>query len=184
MASADGREPAGVSRTLWESPYRFDFYQAVRVLEYLRRERRGDEPASVGAVGHDDVEGELVRFRAQVSLSFPAAAISELRHPTGDGGEVDAPSPPEMTVTFLGLTGPSGVLPRHYTELMVQRVRQKDSALRDFLDSAAASTSTTKPSSSSADTSRTTPGRRRPWNVPWKTTSRGPSACNSARASG
>src|SRR6516165_8167502 len=105
MASADGREPASVSRTLWESPYQFDFYQAVRVLEYRRRERLGDEPAPVGAVGHDDADGELIRFRAQVSLSFPAAAISELRHPAGAGGDVDAPSPPEMTVTFLGLTG-------------------------------------------------------------------------------
>ena len=134
MASADGREPAGVSRTLWESPYGFDFYQAVRVLEYRRRERRGDEPAPVGAVGHDDADGELVRFRAQVSLSFPAAAISELREQALDGGNAAAPSPPEMAVTFLGLTGPSGVLPRHYTELLVQRVRQKDSSLRDFLD--------------------------------------------------
>ena len=134
MAGADGGEPAGVSRTLWESPYRFDFYQAVRVLEYRLRERRGEEPASVGAVGHDDADSELVRFRAQVSLSFPATAISELRHPTGDGDDRVAASPPEMTVTFLGLTGPSGVLPRHYTELMVQRVRQKDTSLRDFLD--------------------------------------------------
>ena len=39
-----------------------------------------------------------------------------------------------MVVTFLGLTGPSGVLPRHYTELLLQRIREKDFSLRDFLD--------------------------------------------------
>jgi type VI secretion system protein ImpH len=39
-----------------------------------------------------------------------------------------------MVVSFLGLTGPSGVLPRHYTQLLIDRVRQKDFALRDFLD--------------------------------------------------
>ena len=35
---------------------------------------------------------------------------------------------------FLGLTGPSGALPRHYTELLLQRIREKDFSLRDFLD--------------------------------------------------
>jgi type VI secretion system protein ImpH len=39
-----------------------------------------------------------------------------------------------MVVTFLGLTGASGVLPYHYTALLLRRVRLKDQALRDFLD--------------------------------------------------
>jgi type VI secretion system protein ImpH len=37
-------------------------------------------------------------------------------------------------VTFLGLTGTAGVLPYHYTALLLRRVRLKDHALRDFLD--------------------------------------------------
>jgi type VI secretion system protein ImpH len=134
MAAEDGRAGAGVSRALFESPYRFDFYQAVRLLEYRRRERVGGAPGPVGSVGHDQADHELVHFRTQVSLSFPPGAISELRDPPGRGGDRSKPSPPEMTVSFFGLTGPNGVLPRHYTELLVQRVRQKDSSLRDFLD--------------------------------------------------
>ena len=39
-----------------------------------------------------------------------------------------------MTTSFLGLTGPQGVLPQHYTTLLIERVRAKDYALRDFLD--------------------------------------------------
>ena len=31
-----------------------------------------------------------------------------------------------MLVTFLGLTGPNGVLPQHYTTLLLQRVRSED----------------------------------------------------------
>jgi type VI secretion system protein ImpH len=41
-----------------------------------------------------------------------------------------------MNVTFLGLTGPSGVLPLHYTALLIERSRRQpsDLALREFLD--------------------------------------------------
>jgi type VI secretion system protein ImpH len=39
-----------------------------------------------------------------------------------------------MVINFIGLTGPSAVLPTPYTELLLERVRYKDTALRDFLD--------------------------------------------------
>jgi type VI secretion system protein ImpH len=39
-----------------------------------------------------------------------------------------------MQVAFLGLFGPQGVLPRHYTQLIIDRTRQRDTSLRDFLD--------------------------------------------------
>jgi type VI secretion system protein ImpH len=39
-----------------------------------------------------------------------------------------------MTVAFMGLTGPLGVLPHHYTELLMARVSRQDQALGDFLD--------------------------------------------------
>ena len=43
--------------------------------------------------------------------------------------------PAHMTVAFMGLTGPLGALPRHYTELILERLRyHRDRTLRDFLD--------------------------------------------------
>src|SRR6516165_8548830 len=103
MASADGRESLGVSHTLLDSPYHFDFFQAVRVLEYRRRERRGGSDPTSSPVGHDDEATEPVRFRARVSLSFPAASISELRDSPARRGHAPGPAAPEMTVTFFGL---------------------------------------------------------------------------------
>ena len=39
-----------------------------------------------------------------------------------------------MVINFMGLAGPSGVLPLYYTELIVERLRQKDRALLSFFD--------------------------------------------------
>jgi type VI secretion system protein ImpH len=39
-----------------------------------------------------------------------------------------------MSVNFFGLTGPQGVLPYHYSLLIIERLRSRDSALAAFLD--------------------------------------------------
>lgn len=105
---------------LFRDPYRFRFFQAVRLLETVGSGRP--------RIGSDGPPGrEAVRFAIERSLSFPAAEILDLEQ--GSDG-----APAKMTVRFLGLTGPQGVLPRHYTELVIARTRQKDHALADFLD--------------------------------------------------
>jgi type VI secretion system protein ImpH len=115
------RTDPSLAEELLDEGYRFDFFAAVRVLErlYPHRQRVGGE-----AVPSE----EVVRFRARLALTFPPSAIYELTEPK------DGATAVEMTVAFLGLTGPLGVLPRHYTELLLERVRKKDFVLRDFLD--------------------------------------------------
>jgi type VI secretion system protein ImpH len=132
LAAQGGGASVIVSDRLLREPQRFDFFQAVRLLERLAHARSGEEAQRMWRpIGQDWPERESVRFRVLPALSFPASAIREIRQPAGP----DADSlPPEMVVTFLGLTGPSGVLPPHYTALLIERVRQRDFALRDFLD--------------------------------------------------
>ena len=121
MAPQSGRTDPSLEQLLFEEGYRFDFFQAVRVLERFHPHRQ--------PVGRDaSPSREVVRFHADLSLSFPPSAIHEVA-PSDDGA-----GPAQMTVAFMGLTGPLGVLPRHYTELLLERVRRKDVALRDFLD--------------------------------------------------
>lgn len=109
-----------LERQLYEEGYRFEFFQAVRVLGRLQPARR--------EVGGERPDQEIVRFHSYVSLAFPASEIYELRRGKS------AAEPPQLWVPFMGLIGPSGALPRYYTELVLQRARQKDFALRDFLD--------------------------------------------------
>jgi type VI secretion system protein ImpH len=67
-----------------------------------------------------------VRFHSPAGLVYPPADVLDVRQP-GD-------SPPEVTVGLMGLFGPSGVLPRYYSEVVTQALRSRSTALRDFLD--------------------------------------------------
>jgi type VI secretion system protein ImpH len=107
-----------VRLALREHPGQFNFFQAVRILLRIagRRERPG---------AHDQVKNDVVRFRAHNTLAFPPSQIDSIDW----NGPV-----PVMTVSFMGLTGPMGVLPRVYTELLLARQRARDRSPSDFLD--------------------------------------------------
>jgi type VI secretion system protein ImpH len=137
MAAESSRYGTDLERRLRDEPYRFEFFQAVRMLERRYRDLARKDPRwRRTRVGHDDPPGqEAVRFRASTSHSFPAGHVQSLEQPRPEQVRHEtALPPPEMQVNFLGLTGPSGVLPDHYTTLLLQRTRLKDASLRDFLD--------------------------------------------------
>jgi type VI secretion system protein ImpH len=109
-----------VLRELVESePFRFHFFQAVRLLERISPDRQ-----SVGRFTRPDEE--VARFSAHQSTSFPASEIQALNIAEG--------KPALMTVNFMGLTGPLGALPLYYTEYIMQRMRSRDHTLREFFD--------------------------------------------------
>jgi len=74
-----------------------------------------------------------VRFSAHIAMAFPASRIQEIAWPE-PGAATGAPGTPVMVINFLGLAGPSGVLPLYYTELLAARIRAKDRAFASFLD--------------------------------------------------
>jgi type VI secretion system protein ImpH len=113
---------AALERALRDEPTAFSFFQAVRLMSQLRPTR-----SPVG--GWADPASETVRFAASTSLGFPASEIQSFVLSEGDG----AP-PGRMTVNFLGLTGPQGVLPHFYSEHTGTLARAKNTATRDFLD--------------------------------------------------
>ena len=104
---------------LLDEPQAFEFFQAVSLLEQLYPER-----SPVGEFA--DPGDEVVRFSTPSGVGFPASEIRSLEPPTGD-------DPAQMTVNFLGLTGPQGVLPLDYSLYAVSRERVRDHAFKSFL---------------------------------------------------
>jgi type VI secretion system protein ImpH len=139
MRTAKRRIDPGVIGRLLDAPYRFEFFQAVRLLELLFGRR--------GKVRGDDVLSERVAFRNTVSLSFPPSEIAAAEARDADGvmledgdGRVRALEAGEvsnirLTPAFFGLLGAQGALPHHYTEVVVEReVLKRDHAARAFFD--------------------------------------------------
>lgn len=125
MAAASRPEDLDVSRDLLgrrlhTRPGSFDFFQAVRLLERLL----GGSRQPVGLFAHPT--REVVRFVVNNALVFPPSQIHSIEW--NENGQ------PVITVNFMGLTGPLGVLPQYYTELVNERIRAKDFALAEFLN--------------------------------------------------
>jgi len=114
-----------------EAP-RFEFLQAVRLLELVHRRRAeasraaGETPPDRAIAGSE--LSSAVRFSSRVSLGFPASDLASVREPEEEGG------PFRVSVDFMGLAGLTGPLPRPLTELVIERSARGDVAARAFLD--------------------------------------------------
>jgi type VI secretion system protein ImpH len=107
-----------IGQDLAENAPSFGFFQAVTLIQRLRADLR-----PVG--GFSSPSEETIHFKANQRLFFPASEIQKL--------DVEQ-TPVEMTVNFMGLTGPSGLLPHPFTELILERARAKDFSLAAFFD--------------------------------------------------
>ena len=109
---------------LQDEPYRFEFFQAVRLLEKIHTEKK---PVGDTALPYE----EVARFRSRIAMDFPSSEIHEILQ-TEDGSTDETKT--EVIVNFMGMAGVSGVLPSHYTELVLDRIRHRDTTLWSFLD--------------------------------------------------
>jgi type VI secretion system protein ImpH len=116
---AERPEPEILKRFRAE-PYSFEFFQAVSLLERLL-------PAGAPVGGFNDPRDEVVRFTTPTSVAFPASEIQAIDEPR------DGVGPPRMTVNFMGLTGPQGLMPLVYSHYLAERRRARDHAANDFM---------------------------------------------------
>ena len=99
------------------------FFKAVHLIQSLFP----DAPR-VGRQG--PAEEERIRFRAELSLSFPKSDIAEIVVIPQEG---DRGPRFEITASFLGLYGPASPLPAYYTEDLLGE-ESDESLAREFLD--------------------------------------------------
>ncbi len=124
---------------LFQEGYRFDFFQAVYLLErfYQGAARPGEE---------GPLSQEAIRFQSSQKRTFPATDVSRInkRSNKNDGESAQRPDTVKMVLTFMGLYGVDSPLPDYFSE-MIATLNDDDEetddgtedgiqALRHFLD--------------------------------------------------
>jgi type VI secretion system protein ImpH len=104
---------------MFHAGFEFEFFQAVRLLALMDSEQG---PKVRPAKGETPV-----RFAVHTSMAFPASPVVEI-----EAGNESAPA--RITVSFLGLIGPLGVLPDSYTEFAVHQKALGDPSFAAFFD--------------------------------------------------
>lgn len=106
MPTAQRHTGTGVIGELLAAPQRFEFFQAMRLVQQWRP--------------------DSVRLRNRLAMSFPP---NQLENIGSDGGGV------RITPAFIGMLGSQGVLPLHYSERIARHERDhNDGAPRAFID--------------------------------------------------
>src|SRR5471030_2293757 len=136
MPAPKRRRQSSLIRHLIDQPQRFQFFQAVRIIDlWLRR----------GAPAHGRTLDAVLRFKNSVSLSFPTSQIEALS--VDADGPVDSDGALQsaldnrqlrrirLTPAFMGFLGVSGVLPYDYTDTIAAQIHfDKNEAGRAFFD--------------------------------------------------
>jgi len=113
--------PLEIGRRLAETPWEFDLFQAMRLIEASSPER-----SRIGEARRP--LDEPVRFGQEAYLAFAPAAIAAFE----PGSDV---RPPRLVQRVFGLFGPNGALPLHLTDWARDRSRNYgDSAFVRFID--------------------------------------------------
>ncbi|BCG04346.1 hypothetical protein PPGU19_089140 (plasmid) [Paraburkholderia sp. PGU19] len=139
MGADDGLPAAALIARLKANPQSFDLFQAISLLERTAPWAR--------PLGRGNGLGEAVRLVGHVSLAFEPSDIRSVREhagsPDGDHADVadarghashDLHASYTVTTPVLTLAGANGPLPMAYTELVLARRAQRDTATADLLD--------------------------------------------------
>lgn len=123
----DGLEPeikeSSVSRQAESDP------EGTNKKRFIYREQRRD--ASFPVARFAPPNKEVVRINGVHSLSFPANEIRSIERINSENANE---TQWKMVVNFIGLVGAMGVLPYHYTEMILKRLKVRDKTMSEFLN--------------------------------------------------
>jgi len=122
---------SSVIQGLQSTPKKYSFTQAVKLVEchyshaYCTHKINPFELFDINTPPHL----EPIRFTTTQKLIFPESDITNISKI-----KVGKVNKWQIQTSFMGLTGPSGVLPFHYSELVNDRKKKRDNALLQFFD--------------------------------------------------
>ncbi len=137
MATQSRKDSAPIIKALIEEPRRFDFFQAVRLLELdlVLKESEPDSsfkdykyPVSKSTMAAQ----ERIKFANNYELTFQTSEIKSINIREVEN---DNSSPIyQLVCNFMGLAGSGGVMPYQFSELILKRIKLKDRTLSRFMD--------------------------------------------------
>ena len=122
MASENRSSPHSLMTELERAPERFDFFEALRLIECMNPQR----PRLGTSVKASD---DPIRLSQLPELEFPPCTLSHFKPNEAVSNKS------RLSVNFMGLFGPNGPLPLHLTEYARERLRHHhDPTLARFAD--------------------------------------------------
>lgn len=140
MASAKRKSDTGLmpGQQWIESHADRSLFGLVRTLERLQAYVFKDQGDDIRIGSDTNPDKEPVRFHAVNHFGFAAKEIDRVSRRESTDASADPGSVKtgmyDIDVNIMGLTGRSGILPQHYTQLVQERNKLQDYALSDFLD--------------------------------------------------
>ncbi len=123
MADQHWTSPESLARlrTLQNEPFRFTFLSAIRMLDCISGDQEQTGKSSRPSK-------ESLRIGQRPSLTFAPSSIASIQNRTSDGKW-------QLQTYFLGLFGPNGPLPTHFSDFADQRIKHhRDPTFSAFAD--------------------------------------------------
>jgi len=131
------KKPSNLIDKLFQEGYRFNFFEAVYILERLYKDSA--PPGEEGPLSR-----EAIRFRASPEMSFPATTVRRIEKKTDQRTQMvtERTEIVQMALSFMGLYGVNSPLPPYFSQIIVplgedeSEEEDEDEAriLRMFLD--------------------------------------------------
>lgn len=134
MPTKSRRKNIPVISQLTQSAYDYSFLQSVRLLE---RSAIYDKQLANAQVATSPVSSfappanESIRFKTHQSLAFPSGEVKSIKR---QRSKQNIDQQWQLIINFLGITGVQGVMPFHYSELILKRQKVKDATLEHFFN--------------------------------------------------
>ena len=102
---------------LQKNPEKYSFFQATYLVENIIKNTYLNPLPD---------KHKFIYFTTNSLLNFPIGDIQTLQFINSHHVEIE--------VNFIGLTGSNGILPNHYSELLLKKMHQKDYGLKEFFN--------------------------------------------------